>query len=355
MKNTLDFNFPKLITLVSILGVLLIPNLIFAATNTSNFTRDLTVTQATNLNSNEVTVNTPFNLIFTVSNANATSTFSNNTTIFSDTLSSKANFGAPTVLKSTGVSGDIECKINGIFKKSLDCKAKSVVNVPAGNTITITLKVTPTVIGTFVNPRLENKTHCKVDYTSSARGDVFESNENNNDCTPQSISIVVNSNVNLGNNLILNPSVEIVDPTNSALPENWISSSWGINNVVFTYPVSGQNSSKALRIDISSYTDGDARWQFKEIPVNPLEIYTFSDWYKSDTTTYPIVRFTTNDGSFYYFALRAAGPSADWKQFSETFRVPFTAKTMSVSHVMKSVGSLSLDNYSLVKLPELTP
>lgn len=347
MKNTLNIGFLGIGILVITLSVFLIPNLTLASTNLP----DLTVTQTTDLNGNKVTVNTPFNLIFTVSNANTTSTFSNNTTIFSDTLPNKANFGALTILKSTGISGDIECKINGIFRKSLDCKAKSVVNVPAGNTVTITLKVTPTAVGTFANPKLESKTHCKVDYTSSVNGDVLESNENNNDCTPLSLSVTVNGATASGNNLVLNPSVEVVDGANTSLPENWVSSSWGTNKTVFTYPISGHGSPKALRIDIISYTDGDARWEFTEVPVKPLERYTFSDWYKSDTTTYPMVRFTLNDGSYYYFALRATSPSADWKQFSESFSVPFTAKTMSVSHTIKSVGSLSLDNYSLVKLP----
>lgn len=329
--------------LVFTTAVFLIPNL------TSAITPDLTVTQATDLNNGNATVGTPFNFIFTIGSNGATSTFSNNTIIFSNALSNKAKFGLPIVSKSEGVSGNIECKINGIFRKSLDCKAKESVSIPADKTVTVTLAITPTVAGTFINPRVSDKTHCKVDYTSSTNGDVFESNESNNNCVPQSLSVTVGS-VATGNNLISNPSVETVEPGNSSLPQDWISSSWGTNQTTFTYPTAGLNSAKALRIDISAYTDGDARWEFKEIPVNPLESYTFSDWYKSDTTTYPIVRFINNDGTYYYFALRAAESSADWKQFSESFSVPFTAKTMSVSHTIKSVGSVSLDNYSLVKL-----
>jgi hypothetical protein len=351
-KKTLANNFIRISVLAFTIAIFFISDLTFVKASSPG---DLTVTQTTNLNGNNATVNVPFNFIFTVSNANDTSNFSNNTIIFSDALSNKANFGVPVISKSSGVLGDVECKINGIFKKSLDCKAKNAVSVPAGGIITITLRVTPTALGIFINPRPENKTHCKVDYTSSVNGDVFESNENNNDCTPQSLSITINGAVTSGNNLILNPSVEVVDPADTSLPENWISSSWGTNNTVFTYPISGHDSPKALRIDMSSYTDGDARWQFKEIPVNPLESYTFSDWYKSDVSTYPIVRFTDTSGNYYYFALRTASSSPDWKQFSESFSVPFTAKTMSVSHIIKSVGSLSLDDYSLVKLPELIP
>jgi len=330
------------------LVALFIPNL--AAINASTG-GDLTVTQSTNLSGNSATVSTPFNLIFTISNSGSTSTFSDKTTIFSTALSNKINYGTPTISKSEGVSGDIECKINGFFRKSLNCTAKNVVSVPVDGTIVITQKITPTAVGTFVNPKLGERTHCKVDYTSSVKGDVFESNENNNNCVPQSLSIVIDSATASGNNLILNPSVEIVDPTNTSFPENWVSSYWGTNNTVFTYPVAGLDSAKAISINISSYTNGDARWEFKEIPVKPLETYTFSDWYKSNTTTYPIVRFTMGDGSFYYFALRAASSSPEWKQFSETFRVPFAAKAMSVSHTLNSVGTLSLDKYSLVKLP----
>jgi hypothetical protein len=345
MKKILNSNFLAIPVLIFALAILLIANLTFAVT------RDLTVTQATDLNGGNATVGTPFNLIFTISNKYDTSVFSASTTIFSTALASKTNFGTPAVSKSGAVLGDIECKINGIFKKSLDCRAKGSVSIPADETVTVTVKVTPTAIGTFVNPRIDNKTFCKVDYTSSINGDVLESNESNNDCTPQALSVTV-GDMAPGNNLVLNPSVETVDPNNSSFPQNWISSSWGNNTTIFTYPVPGFNSPKALGIEVSNYTSGDARWEFTEIPVKPLERYAFSDWYKSDTTTYPIVRFTLNDGSYFYFALRAASPSADWKQFSESFSVPFTAKTMSVSHTIKSVGSLTLDNYSLVKIPQ---
>lgn len=351
-KNNEGYVLPKIFILGLALVVLLIPNL---TTINASASGDLTVSQSTNLNGSNAKVGTPFNLIFTISNASSTSTFSINTVIFSTTLSKKVNYGIPVVSKSNSISGDIECKVSGFFRKSLDCRAKSIVSVPAGGTIIITQRVTPNAIGTFVNPRPEDKTHCKVDYTSSVNGDVLESNESNNNCVPQSLSIAINSAIISGNNLILNPSVEITDPANSSFPQNWLSSSWGTNDAIFTYPAPGHDSAKGIRIDINSYTDGDARWEFKEIPVNPLEIYTFSDWYKSDTTTYPIVRFTLNDGSYFYFALRAASPSSDWKQFSETFRVPFAAKGMSVSHTIMSVGSLSLDKYSIIKVPEVTP
>jgi len=100
---------------------------------------------------------------------------------------------------------------------------------------------------------------------------------------------------------------------------------------------------------MTSYTDGDAKWSFAPISVTPGDTYNFSDWYQSNVVTQVVVYFTNTDGSEYYLGLRTAPASSNWAQYSESFQIPYKAKTMTVYHLLASTGSLTTDDYSLVK------
>ena len=66
-------------------------------------------------------------------------------------------------------------------------------------------------------------------------------------------------------NLIANPSLESQAGLNQ--PYSWSSSFWGTNNALFTYPVAGYSSPRAATVQITDYTDGEARWYFDDVPV----------------------------------------------------------------------------------------
>ena len=38
---------------------------------------------------------------------------------------------------------------------------------------------------------------------------------------------------------------------------------WGTNDSSFEYPVAGYNTDKAVKVSISNYTDGDAKWSLQ--------------------------------------------------------------------------------------------
>lgn len=151
-----------------------------------------------------------------------------------------------------------------------------------------------------------------------------------------------------GVNLINNPSFETEATT---LPSGWNGQSWGTNTPVFTYiKNSGHEGTHSAKVEITSYTNGDAKWIHNEIPVTPGESYRFSNWYHSSLETYVVVDFTRNDNTHYYLGLRAASASASWKHYTETFEIPHNVKSARVFHIVMGVGSLTVDDYSLTKI-----
>ena len=158
----------------------------------------------------------------------------------------------------------------------------------------------------------------------------------------------------LGPNLIKNNSVE--SSSSTSLPTNWNKGGYGTNSRSFTYPVNGYNSTKAVKVSIGSYTGGDAKWYFDDVPVTPGTTYEFSDYYTSDVQSIIDARYTMNDGSFTYPELvSTVNPSSSYQKVSIQFTVPQNVKSMTVFHLINKVGSLTTDEYSLNQVTAVTP
>jgi glucose/arabinose dehydrogenase len=144
-------------------------------------------------------------------------------------------------------------------------------------------------------------------------------------------------------NLIKNPSAE----TGGVLPDFWSTGNWGTNTVAFSYPTPGIDGTRAMRIDVSSITDGDAKWYFEDVSVKPNTSYLFSESYQSSVDTEAVVRYKTTGGATNYVSLGtvSAGAAPTIKQF--TFTTPADASSATIFHLIKTVGYLVTDNYSL--------
>jgi len=158
----------------------------------------------------------------------------------------------------------------------------------------------------------------------------------------------------LGPNLIQNPSVETSG--SGSLPATWFKGGYGTNNRVLTYPVSGLNSAKALQISISSYTTGDAKWFFEDVPVTPGKTYQFSDYYISNTQSILTLRYKMSDGSFTYPTLDILPPAESFTLAEGQFTVPPNVVSVTVFHLIKGIGQLTTDEFSLNEvLPSSDP
>ncbi|HSX34319.1 MAG TPA: polysaccharide deacetylase family protein [Candidatus Saccharimonadales bacterium] len=166
--------------------------------------------------------------------------------------------------------------------------------------------------------------------------------------TSTGVQVTVANATTDGTNMVPNPGLETASTQNTKLPVSWTSSAWGTNKPLFTY-TSGTDvhaGQKAVKTQLTSYTDGDAKWYFTPQTVDENKLYTFSNWYKSSTESYVVADFAMADGTDQYVTLGTLKSSA-WTKFEQQFSVPKGAKTVTVFHMIKSVGWVITDDYNL--------
>lgn len=147
-------------------------------------------------------------------------------------------------------------------------------------------------------------------------------------------------------NMITNPSMETASSVTA--PQAWTASTWGTNNTTFSYLSTGAHSgSRAVSTTINSYTDGDSKWVFNNVNVAQDTQYTYSDYYKATVNTELDAAFTMSDGSILYQIIGLPDATTNWTQFTTTFAVPLGAKSVSVYHLIHSIGTLSLDDANM--------
>ena len=105
-------------------------------------------------------------------------------------------------------------------------------------------------------------------------------------------------------NLVLNPSVETGNAAGT-LPLNWNQGGYGTNTAVFTYPATGITGARSIRVAISQYTSGDAKWYFDDVSVTPGKVYTYSERYIANISSSLFVRYRSTTGVYDYVFLRA--------------------------------------------------
>ncbi len=154
-------------------------------------------------------------------------------------------------------------------------------------------------------------------------------------------------------NVIANPSVETVDPANSAKPSVWSSNKWGTNTVSFSYDSSGaRTGSRSVTAKVTAITDGDAKWYFDPTSVLAGKSYLYRDYYKSTVPTRVVVAFIDANGAYTYLELGGAPTANTWAQYQGSFTAPTGAVKATVFHLIDSIGSLTIDDaYMQVATP----
>ncbi len=160
-----------------------------------------------------------------------------------------------------------------------------------------------------------------------------------------SVMIVHQTFAAVGPNLVSNPSVEIVDPVTTTSPQAWLKGSRGTNTHSFSYPTTGRTGTRSVRVDITAYTNGDAKWYFAPVAVTPGKSYTYSEYFKSNVTSEVVIEIESTTGIFSYQRLSRPSASATrWKAYSTAFTMPATAKKATVMHVINKVGWVQIDD-----------
>ncbi len=136
-----------------------------------------------------------------------------------------------------------------------------------------------------------------------------------------SVNMYLNNSQGTIGNLIKNPGMEL----NTVLPDtpdNWIKGWFGNHDQVWTYPVLGDASQRAAKVEITRYVSGDAKWAFDPVSVVENTPYIFSDSYQSNIVSDVTVNigFANGTHSFYTLGILAASPV--WQNFTRTFTTP---------------------------------
>ena len=146
---------------------------------------------------------------------------------------------------------------------------------------------------------------------------------------------------------ILNPSVETGN-YNNTLPVGWSTDSWGSLTSKFTYLLNeGHTGDRSVRVDVTEYESGDAKWMFESVQLEPKRDYVFSNWYKSNVDTEVVLVVTNTEGEQEYYGLSFAPKSEVWTKYEASFTMPENGVKVTVYHVINCIGWLITDDYQI--------
>jgi peptidoglycan/xylan/chitin deacetylase (PgdA/CDA1 family) len=152
-----------------------------------------------------------------------------------------------------------------------------------------------------------------------------------------------------GPNLVQNGNLETAS-SNASIPEGWNTDKWGTITATFLYPVAGNGSAKAAKVQVTSRRSGDAKWFFNHIPVEAGKVYQYSDDYSSNKATNVTIEYKLQNGSMSYVWLASVPSSGNvWKTFTKQFTAPSNAVSFTVLHTLGAVGTLTIDTVLVQK------
>lgn len=145
-------------------------------------------------------------------------------------------------------------------------------------------------------------------------------------------------------NLIPNPGFQL---GSGNLITSWSDGSWGTSTRTLTATSDARSGGRAANVTVSGYTDGDAKWAFMPISVTPGGTYTYTDWYKSTTTTSLDVAYIDATGTPTYGGLAQPAATSMWTKTTAVITIPANAVKVAIYHSIFSNGSMQLDDTSL--------
>lgn len=166
-------------------------------------------------------------------------------------------------------------------------------------------------------------------------------------------NVAVTPPPNTDGNLVSNPSFETASGAN---PSDWFTGGWGNNTTNYSYLTnSGHTGTHSVMVQTTSYTSGDAKWYFKPVAVQAGATYNYADYYKSNIASNLVVQYDDGNGNFTYQGVGDQAASTGWQQAKAAFTVPSNVKYATVFHLINGVGSLQIDDVSLLPVASTPP
>lgn len=160
-------------------------------------------------------------------------------------------------------------------------------------------------------------------------------------------------------NLIVNPGVE---ETNGTLPTCWQRAGWGTNESTVDVTAPGRTGN-AVRLDMTSYTDGDAKLVSTldagtcAPPVAVGKSYDLGAWYQSTgITQFEVYRRTQGGEWVYWTSSSYFGAASEWSEAGFTTpAVPAGTTHLSFGLNVMGPGTLLTDDYLMYDSEETAP
>lgn len=139
------------------------------------------------------------------------------------------------------------------------------------------------------------------------------------------------------------PNSSMEEENSSNQPAGWQTEVTGHNVAQFLYTSSGHQG-HALSVTIKNYSNGSAMWFYTPQPAVSGQMYHYSDWYQSDTSTSLYLMFILKGTTNYQVIDKNIPASAHWMHYSKSFDIPDRGDSISVSviHALSSSGSLTI-------------
>lgn len=149
--------------------------------------------------------------------------------------------------------------------------------------------------------------------------------------------------------LVANPSVETPWWKEPTVPVGWGASVTGGWATTVAYRSFGGHTGNRYLESRRTGTWGETLWMFEPVAVVAGRGYVYSDWYRSDTDTTLVARYTSAGGARASVVLAKvpASSGSTWRSATVTFTPPSGTTRMTIVHVLSGVGYLHLDDVNL--------
>lgn len=144
-----------------------------------------------------------------------------------------------------------------------------------------------------------------------------------------------------------NSGLEISDFAGSTTPSAWLQNRWGDHDGSFAYRTDGHTGDRSIAVAITTHRQGRAGWYFEPQAIDPVAPYVFSNYYRANVDTWPLVVATLSDGSVANVQLPVALAAAQWTKYQSDLFLPLNTVRFTVHHQLTGVGELQTDDYSV--------
>lgn len=160
-------------------------------------------------------------------------------------------------------------------------------------------------------------------------------------------------------NLLQNPSLETASGTT---PTCWGLGGYGTNTYAWTRTSDAHTGSFGENVTISAFTSGDRKLVNLQDngacapAVIPGHTYTFTGWYKSTGQAYVFAYYRNASGSWVFWTQPGRPAASSWTKTTYTTPpIPTGATRISIGMGIDAVGSITMDDFSLVDAAPVNP